>query len=112
MATGSGRYDRRVEVSGYTVTQNAAREDVKAWTVLGKRWAKIERGSGSERREAAQERSSLPATVILRYSEFASQIQPQTHRLAFDGLEWDIESASEGTLGRRREIMIVARAAK
>ena len=107
----SGKYDKRVEILTRSSAKNAMKEDIVSWnsgTPRKKLWAEVQRGTGGERRvSAAQEQSSLPASIFFRFTEFSSQIAPDTHRLRFDGKDWDIVSAAEGAR-RRREWLVVA----
>lgn len=108
----SGKYDKRVEVLSKTSELNAMKETVLTWGGDDNRklWAEVKRGTGDERRTGAdQEQASLPAMVYFRYNSFSSQIAPDTHRLRFDGKDWDIVSAAEGDR-RRREWLVVVRA--
>jgi len=109
----AGKYDKRVEILTRSASRNAMKEEVVSWNSGSpnkKLWAEVQRGTGGERRVgAAQEQASLPATIYFRYTEFSSGIAPDTHRLRFDGKDWDIVSAAEGDR-RRREWLVVAEA--
>lgn len=54
--------------------------------------ARVTYGTGVERRAAAQEQASAPATVRVRKSSVTATVTPQD-RLLLDGVEWDISSA-------------------
>lgn len=89
----AGKMDRRIAVQSFTQTEDDLGTPVQSWTTAQSLWASISYGTGQERREAAQEQSSLVATFIVRSSTFTQSITPQSHRISFDGLFWDIESA-------------------
>ena len=94
----SGKYDKRVEILTRSTSRNAMKEEIVSWnsgTPKKKLWAEVQRGTGGERRVgAAQEQASLPASIYFRFTAFSSQIAPDTHRLRFDGRDWDKVSAA------------------
>ena len=116
----SGKFDKRVKVQidvgsttdaaedafGAVIEDFSDNADEGSYTI----WANLEYGTGGERRVgAAQEQANLPVTVTIRRSTKNLLIAPLTHRLHFDGKEWDIESAAPGG-GRPSTIILIARA--
>lgn len=89
----AGTYDRRIVVQSFTESENALGEIVQAWVAAQTLFANLSYGSGQERRDAAQEQSSMAATFIVRSSTFTKSITAGTHRITHDGLTYDIESA-------------------
>lgn len=73
-------------------------------------YAYVEYGSGGERRVGvAQEQANLPVSVMVRYSSLTKNLDPNDHRLYFDGKAWDIESVAPSG-GRPDMLIIIARA--
>ena len=115
----AGKFDKRIKIQGLTPTNPGGAEDafgapVEDFTDTAEDaatvWGMVEYGSGGERRvAAAQEQANLPVTVTVRYSTLTRGIVPLSHRLYFDGKEWDIESAAP-VQGRPAELVIIARA--
>lgn len=104
----AGKYDRRVTVQVRSITEDAFGGVVDGWGNLTTIWAQYQPGTGGERRvAAAQEQGQMPATFNIRYSATTAAIKPQSHRIVFDGSNWDIESIAETS--RREELSIVAR---
>ena len=91
--TGAGDLDRRVTIQRYTTTEDALGTEIKTWVGAGARWASVSFGRGAERRPAAQESASAPATFRLRWDSLTRTIAPTSHRLSYLGGLWDITSA-------------------
>lgn len=81
-----------ITVQRYTVTEDPLGGETKAWTDLTQLYAAVSFGTGKERREAAQESASAPATFHVLRTPKAATITP-ADRLTFDGSDWDISSA-------------------
>lgn len=122
----AGDYDRRITVQGVTTaSQSVANEDAFGQSVKAHGnadggsgagddiWAKIEYGSGGERRVgAAQEQSVMPVTVQVRKSPLTSSIRAKKHRLAFDDVTWDIEAIEPATGRDRGKAYIITATSK
>lgn len=89
LAAGQLRY--RVTIQRYTVSTDPLGGEIKAWADLAARWSDISFGTGRERREAAQEAASVPATFLMRHDSLTATITP-ADRLRYGGADWDITS--------------------
>lgn len=87
----AGRLKYRVMFRRYTATEDAAGHEIKTWADYAGAYADVVFSKGSERRDAAQEGASLPATFIVRRNDKTAALKV-TDRIAFDGVEWDIVS--------------------
>ena len=105
----AGRLDRRVTIQNYTTTRDAAGGVVKSWSDVRTESASYWPGSGKERRESAQEKSTLSATFTFHKSTLTAAMTPQSHRLVFDGGNWDIHSVSAPDRGRTIEVTATRR---
>ena len=88
----AGELKDRVTVERRTVTTDAHGGEQETWSVRGVRWASVRYGTGQERRQAAQESASVPATFRFRNDSMTRTIEPRD-RLSFAGGLWDIASA-------------------
>lgn len=86
----AGELRDRIVFERDTPTRNGFNEIVSAWSEYAKAWAKVTYGTGQERREAAQQAASAPATFRVRLNAATSGLTTQD-RIAFNGL-WDISS--------------------
>lgn len=102
-------FDRVVILLTRTQTEDALGTPVETWTEAQTVRAKVHKGSGAERRAAAQEQSSLPATFTVRQSALTKAVTPASHRLRFEGKDWDIETAMQSER-RGREVIWTATA--
>lgn len=102
-----GNLDRRVTIQNHTDSRDAFGGITKGWTAVRTESAHYNPGTGSERRIAGQEQSSLAATFTFHSSILTRSISPESHRLSFDGGIWDIISTA--ALDRNRYIAIDAR---
>lgn len=106
-----GQLDRRVQIQVLSTTKDAYGGDVETWTTVRTESAKYNPGSGTERRIALQEQSELAATFTFHYSTLTKSMTPQSHRIVFDGGEWDIHSVVETMRGRWIEVVAKRRMA-
>lgn len=90
MKAGDLKY--RIVVERYTVTEDPLGGETKTWAEFTRPYAAITFGTGRERREAAQESASAPATFHVRRNTKTKTISP-ADRIVFDGSEWDIASS-------------------
>ncbi len=88
----AGALDRRVTIERFTETEDPGGRPVQAWAPLTTRWASVSFGRGEERRQAAQESASAPATFRMRWDSVTKTITP-ADRLSFLDATWDITSA-------------------
>lgn len=78
-----------------------------AWDTYCTEWADVRFSKGSERREAAQENASAPATFIVLSNDKTRTISV-TDRISYDGGYWDIISnISSRQFNEHREIEAV-----
>lgn len=74
-----------------TPTKNSFNEPVSVWAEYGRASAKVTYGTGQERREAAQQSASAPATFRVRRNAVTAALTTQD-RIQFLGAAWDISS--------------------
>lgn len=101
-----GKLDRRVAIQERSVTEDSFGGGVEGWATVRTESASYNPGNGGERRISAREHASHPATFEFHSSTLTKGIRPNTHRLVFDGDNWDIVSAVE--IGRGRYISVAA----
>jgi SPP1 family predicted phage head-tail adaptor len=78
---------------------------VATWTTLCRAYASVSFGTGQERREAAQESASAPATFRVLYNGSTANLRP-TDRIQYLGSAWDITSIA--MLGLNEGVEVVA----
>lgn len=103
----AGRRDRIVTIQSLSVVDDNMGGRVETWTDERDERASYNPGTGSERRIAGQEQSSLGATFGFHFNSLTSAIEPQGYRLQFEGAFWDIHSAVE--IGRGRAVEVIAK---
>lgn len=103
--TTAGRRDTLILIQRFTTTQDDYGEEVQTWTDLGSEWAAIFYGTGTERRQAAQEQGEQAATFNVRANDLTRGIRIRD-RIVLDGDNWDIVSNAQI---RRSEIDLVAK---
>lgn len=106
-----GQLDRRVTIQAYTSGEDGYGGITKNWTNVRTESAKYAPGSGAERRIALQEQSELGATFTFHKSILTKSMTPESHRLVFDGANWDIHSVVEAKRGRWIEVIAKRRVA-
>lgn len=110
MGTPTGERDRRIVFqSGAPVRGALGREPISAWSYIGRAWAKVLFGTGSERRAAGAEGASQAATFRVLSNGMTRGVTTD-NRILFDRRGWDITSISP--IGVNDEIEFVAVAAK
>ena len=88
----AGARNRKVMFQRYETVEDPFGGETKEWADYEPEWANVVYGSGSERREAAQEAGSLTATFyVLRNAK--TQALTVKDRVSYDGATWDITSA-------------------
>ena len=90
----AGDLNERISIERDTPTRDDYNEEVSDWAEIGKRWAKVWYGSGSERRESAAEREMQRATFQCRHDATTSNVTVKD-RIVFDGSIWDIRNVSK-----------------
>ncbi|TXC73962.1 head-tail adaptor protein [Sphingorhabdus soli] len=89
----AGERDRLIVFQAVTSAENDFGEPVgTGFAEVGREWAKITYGTGSERREAGIEGNDLPATFRTLQNAMTRSITTK-HVIYFDGAVWDITSA-------------------
>ncbi|MGZ8286136.1 MAG: phage head closure protein [Allosphingosinicella sp.] len=83
MALKAGELNRRILFERNTQGRDSAGNQEDSWAVLGRAWAKVMYGTGQERREAAQESATTPATFRVRRSAVTLSLTA-ADRLRFD----------------------------
>jgi SPP1 family predicted phage head-tail adaptor len=105
MGLSAGSRDRRIRFERATVAVDSHGAEVPTWGDVGGAWAQVLFGTGQERREAAQEQATAPATFRVLANPLTKGITAKD-RIRFDGSAWDI--VSNVPLGRDgREITAV-----
>lgn len=88
--TPAGRRDQVVRFERATTARNAlGGKTASAWASLGERWALVLFGSGSERREAAQEGAVQAATFRVLADEVTTTVTV-ADRIVHRGLTYDV----------------------
>lgn len=92
----AGRRDQLVTLQRYTTTQDEYGEEVQTWADLGTEWAAVFYGRGDERRQAAMEQGSQPATfqMLANLNTLGLTIRD---RIVLDGVAWDITGLAPNT---------------
>lgn len=90
MKAGDLKY--RITIQRITSTTDPLGGETKEWADLASCYAAITFGTGKERRQAAQETASAPATFHIRRNSTTATLTP-ADRVSFDGSDWDIISA-------------------
>lgn len=93
MPIAAGTLDRFVRLERRSVTEDPYGGEVETWSTLADRRASVRFGTGQERREAAQEGSTLAATFRLRRDPATATLNT-TDRLRFDALDGGADPAS------------------
>lgn len=105
----AGNLDRVIRIEErQIVDEDASGTEIAGWVFAKKRWARILYGTGQERRQAAQESATQPATIIMRYDSYTALMKSDQHRLFFDDVNWDIEGIVK--IQRQGEVSITATA--
>ncbi|HYI42680.1 MAG TPA: head-tail adaptor protein [Sphingomicrobium sp.] len=108
-ALSAGRRDRQITFERATVADDDYGGGSETWAAFATEWAQVSFGTGVERRTAAQEAASAPATFRVLANGRTSDVTTRD-RIMFDGSAWDI--VSNVPLGREgREITAVRRTA-
>lgn len=90
MTLPAGKRDTRIVFERGTVVTDDHGEDVSTWNALATRWAAVLWGRGDERREAAREGGSQPATFVTLADEITRTVV-LTDRIVGAGGTWDIK---------------------
>jgi SPP1 family predicted phage head-tail adaptor len=91
MPGASGRRDREIVFERAAVTKSPMGAERPSWTEHCRALAEVRWGSGAERRAAAQERATVPATFRVLRSPTTAGLTA-ADRIIFEGLPWDITS--------------------
>ena len=86
----AGKRDRRIDFQRAARGRDSVGVLIEgAWASIGQRWAQVRYGSGAERREAAAERATQPAT-FRTLADGLTRTITQQDRIIYDGLTYDI----------------------
>lgn len=103
-----GARQHRIRIERATVAKVDG-EGIETWAPLTEAFARIQYGTGRERREAAQEVAVLPATFWILDTPKTRAVTPKD-RIVFQGT-WDIiENSPAGGLNRERRLTAIKRA--
>jgi SPP1 family predicted phage head-tail adaptor len=105
----AGKRDQKVAIQHLSTTTDDYGGEIETWTDVGTVWAQYVPGTGSERRQAAQESASLPATFRVLDNPITRAVEPANYRLSYDGALWDVVSSVR--LGRDGREITAVRAA-
>jgi head-tail adaptor len=94
--SGAGKRDKLIRIlqvgapvdDGYTTHPGEHVEFTRAW-------AEVRFGTGEERRQAAQEHASIPATFVILATPKTRQVTPE-YKVRFMDADWDISSSIPG----------------
>lgn len=88
----AGSRSHKVTVERATVTRGALGGEVEGvWVTLAVAWAAMRQGTGRERREAAAQGASQPATFVFPRTEVLAGMT-EKERIKYRGRIWDIHS--------------------
>jgi head-tail adaptor len=79
-----------IEHASIDTTDNG--DEVETWAEWCSEYAEVNFGTGRERRQAAQEQASVPATFKVLDNSKTRVVGPSGYRIRYDGV-WDIISA-------------------
>ena len=99
----AGRLDRRITIQTKVVTQDDFGGEVVSWATLAEVYAEKIENRGAERFAAQQVVGAAIMTFRFRWSEVVKAVTV-THRITFDGREFDITAVRE--IGRREGIEV------
>lgn len=102
----AGRRETEIEFQRATTTQDDYGEEVSTWTTVGTEWADVNWGRGDERRQAAMEQGSQPATFNVLENPMTRAVSVKD-RIVLDGQNWDITSSVPGKRRGDRDITAV-----
>lgn len=104
----AGALDRRIEFYSRTLTKNTVGEEVVTYTTKVKEvWAKAIPTRASEKFQANRDLLDRTTVFITRHD---STLNDTTHRIVYEGLNWNILGIEE--LGRERGFEILAQQVK
>jgi len=103
--TETGKRTRRILIQRATATTDDYGAEVQTWGAYAETFAEVLFGTGQERREAAQEAASAPATFIVPWTPLLAAVAVKDRISALGGT-WDITSAIP--VGLNKEIHITA----
>ena len=102
------RRDPLITLARVSITKNEHDEEVEGFAPVGTEWANVIYGKGSERRQAAMEQASQPATFYVDDNALTRSITT-ADRIELDG-QWDIEGNVPSLNRVEREITAVRNA--
>lgn len=100
----AGGRNRKIVIERATAVDGDFGEPVQTWATYTSPFAEVVFGSGAERRDAAQESASAPATFRVLSTALTDAVTVKD-RIVFDGSNWDIlGNVPSLALNRHREI--------
>jgi SPP1 family predicted phage head-tail adaptor len=107
----SGPRNRLITIQRATVVTDDFGGETPTWAAWTTAWAEVLFGTGSERREAAQEYGSAAATFRVLHNTKTAAVKV-TDRIVFDGSNWDVVgNVPSRALNDGREITAIRAAA-
>lgn len=85
----AGERDQLITFQRATVTVDDHGGETPTWAAHTTAWAQVRRGTGEERRQAAQEQGSQKATFVTDWSPTLEAVMI-TDRITYRGDAWDI----------------------
>jgi SPP1 family predicted phage head-tail adaptor len=105
MAMRAGKLDRRIVIQALGVVRDGLGQPVETWSPAYTRFAEVQSVSGGEAFGDQQREAKATKTFRIRH---IAGLAPKTHRIAFDGEAYDIDTIEE--LGRREGLLVTAHA--
>lgn len=99
-----GKRDQLITIQRATVVVDDYGGETPTWAEYAQAWAQVRRGTGQERREAAQEAGAQSATFVTDWNPTLEAVQI-TDRITYRGDDWDITDVA---LDANREIQFTA----
>lgn len=98
----AGDYRHQITVQQRSTTQDAAGEQLDAWTTFITRRAAIQRTPGREAFAAAQDNGRVPTVFEMRYVDGVTNAM----RVVFDSRVFDIKSAIDPDNGLKAKLLV------
>ena len=88
-----GQLETLIQLERATTTTGDYNAKTSTWNPIGNEWADVSYGTGSERRQAAQEKGQAPATFRVRDNEITRTVKTSDRLVTLDDEQvWDISS--------------------
>lgn len=103
--TTAGRRIHRIAVQKATVATDSYGGETPTWELHTEAFAEVLHGTGAERRSAAQEQATMPATFIVPFTPKLAQVVEKDRLLGLNAT-WDIIGIVP--IGQNKEFHITA----